>query len=154
MTSIHISRLERSSLLCSVLACAGVWAVDRLHEASPAVAVWAGGCVLGHDVSVQSLTFTPDGRRLAVGGGVPLVGDQIRVWDAEPGRRPTAFTASKNQILAAAFAADGQFVTASWDAVKYWNPTTGELLRTLSLRQLGRHASHGAQPRRPSSGDG
>jgi WD40 repeat protein len=139
MTSFHISRPVRSWLLCSVMACAGVWAVNRLEEASHATAVLAGGSVLDHDVSVQSLTFTPDGRQLVIGGGVPVVGDQLRIWDAEPGRRPIAFTAHNTQILAAAFAADGQLVTASCDAVKYWNPSTGELLRTLSLHQLGRH---------------
>lgn len=99
----------------------------------------------------HSIAFAPDGKTLATsGGGVGPSGyDQdvaVRLWDVAQGRivrvLPGAPPLYGSQIIALAFAPDGQTVAAGtgFGGVRMWDPATGRLKHTLQTLWQDPHA--------------
>lgn len=75
---------------------------------------------------VTALTFSRDGREVAVGAGT-----SISMINVESGRPRLVWNAHKGLVTSLAFTSDGALVSTSSDgAMKYWDPATGKEQRT------------------------
>ncbi|MBO1072466.1 MAG: ribosome assembly protein 4 [Dolichospermum sp. DEX189] len=90
----------------------------------------------GHESTVNSVGFSPDGKRLASGSGDKT----IKIWDVTTGKvlntLPSERYANKGHeysVISVGFSPDGkQLASGSYDkTIKIWDVTTGKLLNTL-----------------------
>jgi WD40 repeat protein len=72
---------------------------------------------------VQAMAFSPNGQRLAAGGGF----DCISLWDTETGEAVARIAISSQDVSAVAFSPDGQTLAAGVQsaAVYLWNVASG-----------------------------
>jgi WD40 repeat protein/predicted Ser/Thr protein kinase len=76
----------------------------------------------GHDRDVTSITFSPDGSRLASSS----LDRTVKVWDAATGKEVLVFTGHTKAVYCVAFSPDGKrLVSGSEDDVKVWDAVTG-----------------------------
>jgi WD40 repeat protein len=99
----------------------------------------------GHAGAVRSVTFSPDGKRVASGatdGTVRLwdlaTGKEVRQWNVSKDR-PAAPAAHAGQIWSVAFSPDGKRVVAGGGdhVVRLWDVATGKLLRRFEGHTWG-----------------
>jgi WD40 repeat protein len=78
------------------------------------------------------VTFSPDGRRLAVAGRNGL----IRIWNTTSGAQERDIATDGRRIRALAFSPDGRWLAAAGTSpsVRILDSTTGEVIMTLSTR--------------------
>ncbi|MGA7919560.1 MAG: hypothetical protein WCA38_07790, partial [Candidatus Acidiferrales bacterium] len=83
--------------------------------------------------SLDALAFSPDGTRLAAGGG-HLKKGEVTIWDLESRKELLSFVGHSSQVFAVAFSPDSQRVASGGydNLVKVWNAQTGEQLFTLA----------------------
>ena len=83
----------------------------------------------GHRYTVESVSFSPDGKTIVSGGRDRWV----RLWDANTGNLLKVFTGHTDWIASVSFSPDGKrIVSGSWDdTVRLWDVETGTLLKTL-----------------------
>lgn len=88
------------------------------------------GSFSGHDRSVNSVAFSPDGRLLATASEDRTIG----LRDIANGRLVRSIRASSQGVRRVAFSPDGRLLasTATSEAVRLWNPSTGEQVAKLS----------------------
>jgi WD40 repeat protein/tRNA A-37 threonylcarbamoyl transferase component Bud32 len=83
----------------------------------------------GHTGGVDSVAWSPDGKRLASGGNKDRT---VKVWDARTGQELLALKGHTGWVLSVAFSPDSQRVaSASPRQVKVWNTATGQETFTL-----------------------
>jgi WD40 repeat protein len=72
----------------------------------------------------RCLTFSPDGRRIAVAGG----DETVRVWDATSGREVLKLRGHEANVTWVAFSSDGRHLAStSWDGtLKVWDAVRGQ----------------------------
>ena len=79
----------------------------------------------GHEDTVTSASFSPDGRRIVTASWDKTV----RLWNAEAGKPiGEPLKGHEDTVTSAAFSPDGRrIVTASWDkTVRLWDAETGK----------------------------
>src|SRR5690606_20344932 len=89
---------------------------------------------------VLTLDFSPDGRLLATGGGLPSRSGELKLWDAADGRLVQEIVdAHADTIFAVRFAPDGaRLASAGADRmVRVFDIASGEL-----RQQLAGHTAH------------
>jgi WD40 repeat protein/serine/threonine protein kinase len=95
----------------------------------------------GHTAQVTTVTYSPDGKRLASGSGDKTV----KVWDAQTGQETLAFKGHTGEIYSVAFSPDSKHLASgaggTWDEtkkayvgveVKVWDAQTGKEILTCS----------------------
>jgi WD40 repeat protein len=90
----------------------------------------------GHSSGIRALAFSPDGRRLAGGGGrldEPFV-HEVKVWDTTTGREVLSLGGHRAMIGGVAFSpGGGRLASASWDGVvKLSDARTGREVFTVN----------------------
>ena len=83
--------------------------------------------------SVFAVTFSPDGRLLALGD----VNNVVQVWDSRTGKVLVLCRGHQNRVYSVVFSPDGRTLASSSSetTIKLWNPINGECLRTLKGHQ-------------------
>jgi len=84
----------------------------------------------GHEDSVLSVAFSPDGRRIVTGSE----DNTAKVWDAETGRELLTLKGHADVVFSVAFSPDGRrIVTGSYDkTAKVWDAANSRELLTLN----------------------
>jgi Tol biopolymer transport system component len=87
----------------------------------------------GHIDYVRSISFSPDGTRVAAAGGAPQLFGEIGIWDVQSHRLLKTMQGHKDCIYSIAWSPDGRLLaSASYDRmVKLWDAETGKELRNL-----------------------
>ena len=83
----------------------------------------------GHSGSVQDVSWSPEGRRLATGGAEGIVS----IWDAQSARLITYLRGHRHLVGSVAWSPDGtRLASASWDStVIIWNVAESKEILTL-----------------------
>ncbi len=83
----------------------------------------------GHQDTILSLTFSPDGKLLASGGS----DNTIKLWSTVPTcKPPLTLQSHEYEVIATAFNQDGSLLaTVSGSEIKLWEVNGGNLLYTL-----------------------
>src|SRR5439155_1928517 len=80
----------------------------------------------------NTVTFSPDGKRVASAGGPNSLTAAVLVWDAATGKELLSIPMNDGRITALAFAPDGRTLAgANYEAVRLWDAATGAKLRDL-----------------------
>jgi WD40 repeat protein len=94
----------------------------------------------GHTGLVQSVCWSPDGRRLASAGGDPTGKRwEVRVWDANAGDQVLTLKGHTSWVNSVCWSPDGKrLASAGWDTtVKLWDTSSGQEALTLKVRGAG-----------------
>jgi Tol biopolymer transport system component len=83
----------------------------------------------GHEGSVYSVGFSPDGQQLASGS----FDSTIKIWDVTTGKVLNTLKGHESRVWSVGFSPDGkQLASGSGDkTIKIWDVTTGKVLNTL-----------------------
>ncbi|KIM23596.1 hypothetical protein M408DRAFT_332227, partial [Serendipita vermifera MAFF 305830] len=93
--------------------------------------------LLGHTSTVQSVAFSPDGRRI-VSGSDDMT---IRVWDAETGEVVAGpFQGHIERVNSVSFSPDGRRIVSGSDdmTIRVWDAETGEVVAGPFQGHIGR----------------
>ena len=84
-----------------------------------------------HTGPVTSVSFSPDGRRIASGGGFGDI--TIRLWDASTGEELHTLKGHTNDVLSVNFSPDGKRIASGSDdqTIRLWDASTDEEHHTL-----------------------
>ncbi|MEH2435855.1 MAG: NB-ARC domain-containing protein [Nostoc sp.] len=88
--------------------------------------------ILVNDDWIRSVAFSPDGKIL----GCACVNHTVEIWDVHTGQRLIILQGHNNWVRSVTFSSDGTLFSGSQDgAIKQWNVTTGECIKTLMSKR-------------------
>jgi RNA polymerase sigma factor (sigma-70 family) len=80
----------------------------------------------------NTVTFSPDGKRVASAGGPNSLTCAVLIWDAATGKELLSIPFRDGRVTALEFSPDGRTLAgANWHAVRLWDAATGAKLRDL-----------------------
>jgi len=83
----------------------------------------------GHDLRVNTLAFSADGKKLASGSN----DNTVRLWDVNSGSQLHVLKGHSSNISTVAFTSDdNRLISSGGGGVKIWNVQTGELQKTFA----------------------
>ena len=85
-----------------------------------------------HPDSINAITLSPDGAKLATAGG----DWRVRLWEVRTGKYINSLTGHPSAVNAVAFSPDGKILASAGSTLRLWDAETGELLHTDS-KDLG-----------------
>jgi WD40 repeat protein len=87
----------------------------------------------GHQKSVKSVSFSPDGQTLATGSDDKT----IKLWNVATGKEILTLQGHQKSVKSVSFSPDGQTLATGSDdnTIKLWNVATGKEIRTLQGHQ-------------------
>jgi WD40 repeat protein len=90
---------------------------------------------LGHNSTVNSVAFSPDGKQVLSNSGLGL-----KLWDINTGRLIRTFSGHGNLVNSVAFSPDGkQVLSGSSDStVRLWDVASGSEIRTFRGHSIGK----------------
>jgi WD40 repeat protein/transcriptional regulator with XRE-family HTH domain len=108
--------------------------------------VWdaaSGGCIHalhGYAASFYDIDWSPDSTRLVSGGTDKLV----TVWDVRTRSPLQVLRGHSELVFGVGWSPDGQFIASSgWDAIRLWNPDSGDCVQILKNPDTPQTAFHG-----------
>jgi WD40 repeat protein/tRNA A-37 threonylcarbamoyl transferase component Bud32 len=98
----------------------------------------------GHAYQIVTVAFSPDGRLVLTGAGIPVEGTfdcYLQLWDAETGQELRRFKGHRSSIYSAAFSPDGKRIVSNSatpdNSVRIWDVESGkQLKRILPLSRI------------------
>jgi WD40 repeat protein len=92
--------------------------------------------LVGHHGAVTSVAWSPDGMRLASGGG-GKEGGELFVWDAHSGQRVHALAGHPGVVSALTWTSSGELVVSggSDGRLRWWEVHSGECVRVREAHQ-------------------
>ncbi|MEH2306098.1 WD40 repeat domain-containing protein [Nostoc sp.] len=84
----------------------------------------------GHANSVNSISFSPDGKMLASSSA----DNTVKLWDTTTGKEIKTLTGHTSWVYGISFSPDGKMLASASDdkTVKLWDTTTGKEIKTLT----------------------
>ncbi|HEV3259802.1 MAG TPA: WD40 repeat domain-containing protein [Gemmataceae bacterium] len=103
---------------------------DTAWGAPPGALAQLGRPHSGHDSAVDSVAFSPDGKRLAAAS----YDRKIHLWDPATGKEVLQLVGHQDRVYSVAFSPDGKrLASASMDrTVRLWDAATGKEIRLLT----------------------
>ncbi|KAN0075156.1 hypothetical protein V8E54_007767 [Elaphomyces granulatus] len=102
------------------------------HRVLPVEKNWSSleQILTGHSRQVNSVAFSPDGKRVVSGS----YDSTVRVWDIATGQADQTLTGHSRAVTSVAFSPDGKKVASgsSDQTVRVWDITTGQADQTLT----------------------
>lgn len=126
-----------SSISSATLSCDGKTLALGIHKTIKLWNIVTGNQIKtlkGHENTILSLAFSPDGKTLISGSDIANKGyGMIRVWDVEIGQQIKSFESHAKRIWSVAYSPDGKTVASGSDfgAVKLWSIETGQQIKSL-----------------------
>ena len=84
----------------------------------------------GHGATVESIAFSPDGKRLASAG----FDHSTKLWDATTGKEIQDLVGHDAEAFAVSFSPDGQTLASGGNdmTIRLWNVADGRMIRTIT----------------------
>ena len=99
-----------------------------------------GNPKLRHGQWILAVAFSPDGTRLAAGGGTSPTPDRpengvVRLWDSASGRELLVYRGHTKPVRTIAFSQDGKSIASAGGdpAIRIWDPATGKDIRQIPV---------------------
>jgi WD40 repeat protein len=134
----EISGLDLSSDGSQLITCSSIDGTIKIWNSADGAFVRT---LAGAAGGVEDVALSPDGTRLVSGGEVVFGGSvsAMLVWDVATGTITQQLSPANNLIFAVDWSPAADLVAAGDQAnvISLWNPTTGALVRTISVGGFG-----------------
>src|SRR5262249_42012947 len=103
-----VGRIQEMALVLSV-GCLGLLPLSPLLAQEPKLR----DTLKGHTDAVWSVAFSPDGKTLALGGGLAGQPGEIQLWDVATGKEQATLKGHTDGVNCVAFSPDGKTLASA-----------------------------------------